>query len=387
LSAHCRKPAAGPRAPHCLADILIGFHEAYLHRYGETMSTAQRKALQCILLCRTEPMGGRRYRCEHCRRDHFAWHSCNHRLCPRCGASETADWVATKLENLLPVDHYMVTFTLPAQLRRLCRGHAEVFYRLLFACCAQAIKDVLKQPRHLGGQCGFWGMLQTWTRELRFHPHIHFIVPGVALDQSGKLKRPKNPAWLACGDVFAARLRTLLLGALGRENLLARERIKELWAIDWNCDVENFGCGKNAIKYLGAYLRKGPISEQRILGVDRRWVTIAVRDRASGEQKPLTIEGVEFVRRYLQHALPAGFHRLRYYGFLHPRARLKLASIRAQLPVPSEVRPVEATPAEPPPVLCPRCKAPMHLIGKQSRAPPHLRTIRRLWTRTNQAAA
>ena len=387
MSRHCRKPAAGPRARHCVADILIGFHQAYLHRYGDTITPCQRKALQSILLCRTEPMGGRRYRCEHCRRDHFAWHSCNHRLCPRCGAAETADWVAAKLENLLPVDHYMVTFTLPVELRELCHRQAEVFYKLFFACSAQAIKDVLKQPRHLGGQCGFFGMLQSWTRELTLHPHIHFIVPAVALAQNGRLKRPKNPGWLARGDVFASRLRTLLLGALGRENPLPAGRINELRAISWNCDVVNFGCGKNAIKYLGAYVRKGPISDCRILGADRQCVTIAVRDRTSGEQKALTIDGVEFVRRYLQHALPTGFHRLRYYGFLHPRARLRLASVRAQLPVPKEIRPVEATPAEPPPVLCPRCKAPMKLIGKQSRAPPHLRTIRRIWTQIYQAAA
>ena len=378
----------GLHARPCVADILIGFHATYLHRYGEAMTTSQRKTLQSILLCRTEPMGGRRYRCEHCQRDHFAWHSCNHRLCPICGATETAGWVAAKLENRLPVDHYMVTFTLPVELRELCHRQAEVFYKLFFASSAQAIKDVLKQPRHLGGQCGFFGMLQTWTQELKLHPHIHFIIPAVGLARDDSLKRPKSPKWLARGDVFASRLQTLLLGALGRENLLPCDRIKELRGISWNCDVVNFGCGKNAIKYLGTYVRKGPISDSRILGADARSVTIAVRDRASGQQKTVTIDSVEFVRRYLQHTLPTGFHRLRYYGFLHPRAGVRLASIRAQLAVPREVRPMEATPAEPPPaVLCPRCKAPMNLIGQRSRAPPHLRTIQRIWTRTNQAAA
>ena len=354
------------------------------------MSVDERRALQSILLCRTQDMGGRSYRCEHCETDHFAWHSCNHRLCPRCGAADTAQWVAAKLEDRIPVDHFMVTFTLPEQLRFLCRLYPETFYRLFFACAAQAIKDVLKQPRHLGGQCGFFGMLQTWTQELRLHPHIHFVVPAVAIDKDGKIKRPRDPKWLARGDVFASRLKTLLLKKLKKEEMLPASDISNLWKIDWNCDVENFGSGENAVKYLGSYVFKGPISDSRILACDGRTVTLSVKDRKSGELHPVEIDGVEFVRRYLQHALPSGFHRLRYHGFLHCRSKEKLQSIRQQLGTdqaqgerPEEIQ--AETKPEPKPMLCPRCREPMICVGHRSRAPPGKRSIDRIW-RTRYAA-
>lgn len=386
MSNACRSHAAGPPAHESVADILIRFHQRFLARYGDDLSTEERLALQSILLCRTQPMGGRSYHCEHCQSDHFAWHSCNHRLCPRCGAADTAQWVGTKLENRLPVDHFMVTFTLPEQLRRLCRYHPEVFYRLFFTCAAQAIKDVLKQPRHLGGQCGFFGMLQSWTQDLRLHPHIHFVVPAIGIDKDGRVKRPRNPKWLAYGEVFASRLKTLLLKAIEKQGMLPVDRIRSLWGIDWNCDVENFGSGENSIKYLGAYLFKGPISNSRILSSDEHSVRISIKDRKSGKRHPLQVDGVEFVRRYLQHALPSGFHRLRYYGFLHCRSRQKLEAIREQLGV--ERREVDnhpPEPIEPKPMLCPRCRQPMLFIGHQSRAPPWERSIARIW-RTQTAA-
>ena len=351
------------------------------------MDATQRKALQSILLCRTEAMGGRRYRCGHCQKDHFAWHSCNHRLCPVCGGAGTAAWVAAKLEERLRVDHYMITFTLPAQLREACLRDPAASYKHFFAFAAKAIKDVLKQPRHLSGQCGFYGMLQTWRQDMGLHPHIHFIIPAVALGSHGRLNYPRRRGWLARGDVFAARLRTLLSTALVRENILPRQQLEGLRTIKWNCDVAHFGDGANAIKYIGAYLHKGPICDSRILEADERSVTIAVKDRTTGKTRPLMIEGADFVRRYLQHALPHGFHRLRYFGFLHPRARATLAAIRARLGGPVRKHLPPAEPAEPPVLLCPHCRRPMVLIGHRSRAPPHQRVIHRLWNRKPRVAA
>lgn len=348
------------------------------------MGAEQRKALQSILTCRTEAMGGRSYRCERCARDHFAWHSCNHRLCPVCGSAGNSEWVAGKLAERLPVEHFMVTFTLPSQLREVCRADPRAFLKAFFAASSQAVKDVLRERRHLGGECGFFGMLQTWTQDLRLHPHIHYVVPAVGIGPGGKVRRPRKAGWLARGDVFAARLRTLLLKALVAEGLATEEQAAPLWKTVWNCDVESFGSGENAIKYLGAYVCKGPISDSRILAVGERTVTVSVKDRESGERGSVEIEGAEFVRRYLQHALPAGFHRLRYYGFLHARARGRLEALRALL---GAVRPVEA-PAprpEPPAMRCPRCGEAMLLTGHRSRAPPHLRTIPALWNRKSAA--
>lgn len=351
------------------------------------MRLDERRALQSILTCRTEAMGGHRYRCEHCDREHFAWHSCNHRLCPRCGSDATREWVADQLENRLPVDHYMLTFTLPSQLRGLCRYQAKNFLKLFFSCSAQAIKDVLKKPRHLGGECGFIGMLQTWTQDLRLHPHIHYIVPAIGIDSKGRIKRPKRKDWLARGEVFAARLRTLLLKEIEKEGLMSSNRLRELWRIGWNCDVENFGSGENALKYVGGYVCKGPMSDSRMLGASSDAVRIATRNRKTGELVPVEIDGVEFVRRYLQHALPGGFHRIRYYGLLHPRAKEKLASIRLQLGLRMKAKEARPEPREAAPPLCPRCRKPMELTGQYSRAPPWGRAIPGIWLRKQKAAA
>jgi len=191
--------------------------DACLDRFGDRLRTEERKALQSIHQCRTPAMGGRSYRCAHCEGNHFAWHSCNHRLCPVCGSAETREWVAGQLGKRLPVEHFLVTFTLPSDLRTLCRREAKTFLSAFFAASSRAIKDVLRERRHLGGDCGFFGALQTWTQDLRLHPHIHYIVPAVAIDGSGKLKRPKRKGWLARGEVLASRMRTLLLRSLEKE--------------------------------------------------------------------------------------------------------------------------------------------------------------------------
>jgi len=377
----CGGHAAGPR----VVDAIERFHLACLERRGGSIGVGQRKALQSILTCRTEAMGGRSYRCDHCDRDHFAWHSCNHRLCPVCGAADTAAWVASRLEARLPVPHYLVTFTLPAQLRELCRRSADAFLRLFFSSAARAVKDVLKDARHLGGDCGFFGMMQTWTQDLKLHPHIHLVVPAVGIGAKGALKRPRNAKWLAKGEVFAARLRTLLLKAIREKGLLGEAEIQSLWRICWNCDVENFGSGENAIKYLGAYVCKGPISDSRILAIDAEAVTISVKDRESGERRAVRIDGAEFVRRYLQHALPSGFHRVRHYGFMHGRSKEKLAAIRELLGAPPVPKPANQPDETAPAMVCPRCGEAMRLVGHRTRAPPHLRTIPEVWNRKSAA--
>lgn len=385
MPCRCRETARAS-----VSEVLLRFYEPFLLRYGSTMTPVQRSALQSILLCRTEAMGGHRYRCTHCRHEHFAWHSCNHRLCPRCGAADTAAWVAQKLEERLPVDHYLVTVTLPAQLRPLCLSRGAEFYRKFFRCSSQAIKDVLADPRHLGGQCGFMGMLQSWRQDLLLHPHIHFIVPGIGLGKDGKITRLKRKGWLVYGEVFAGRLQSLLLNELRGTDWIDSKEVSHLWSIKWNCDVECFGNGENALKYLGRYVFKGPISDARIHKVGTKSVWISVKDRKSGTYHTVEIEGVEFIRRYLLHALPSGFHRIRYYGFLHGRSRAKLNQIRRQLGVlaPDDTsRQKEKAPQPAPRAYhCPRCGNAMIHIEHRSRAPPWQRRIPAIWNTHSKAA-
>jgi|TARA_B110000495_G_C23024887_1_gene608811 hypothetical protein len=289
----------------------------------------------------------------------------------------------------------MVTFTLPAQLRFLCRYNADTFYRLFFACAAQAIKDILADPRHLGGEVGFWGMLQTWTQNLRLHPHIHFMVPAVGLDKAGKIVQPKNPKWFVYGSVFASRLKTHLLRRLKKEKLLEEDLLKELRGIDWNCDVQNFGSGENAIKYLGQYVYTGPIGDSRILSSGADHIVISTKDRDTDETIPVRLDAREFVRRFLLHALPRGFQRVRYFGFLHCTSKKKLALVKDQLAALPDNKKGKSrkTPKsessenkEARAVHCPNCKEVMTWVGRKKRAPPKERSIPSIWIRRQRAA-
>lgn len=393
MAQHCRPGKAwAPLPGHTVASAIRRFHDRFLERHGHAISVEQGLALQSILNCRTKAMGGRRYRCDHCSEDHYAWHSCNHRLCPTCGSSDAADWVAKALAKRLPVRYFMVTFTLPAQLRLLCKYAPRAFYKAFFDCSAQAIRDVLATSGNLGegSEAGFLGMLQTWTQDLRLHPHIHYIVPGIGIDLEGAASHLPDPEWLAYGSVFASRLRTHLLRRLKAEELMDNAAIQPLWKIEWNCDVENFGDGEHALKYLGRYVFKGPVCDSRIVNITGGEVWISVRSRETGKSDTVRIDGIDFVRRYLQHALPPRFHRLRHYGFLHGRSRRKLARLRDQLEsqgLSVAALAVPETPRQPAIHRCPSCKRPMVDTGHRSRAPPGSKTIRKIWRRRFPTAA
>lgn len=210
----------------------------------------------------------------------------------------------------------------------------------------------------------------------------------MALGIDGKIKLPKRKGWLAPGDVFASRLKTHLLKRMKKEGRLTRDQLEALWAIEWNCDVKNFGSGENAFKYLGAYVFKGPICDSRILAVGEDIVTIATKDRESGERRTVPMDGVEFVRRYLKHALPPRIHRLRYFGFLHGKSRIKRESVREQLreiegSVSQSVSTENAVSKErrKPVIRCPNCGAAMTRLGKSARAPPQEKRIPEIWKR------
>ena len=330
-------------------------------------------------------MGGHKCYCAECKDYHFFYHSCNHRNCPICGGQDTVAWVEQRLEQALPLPHYMITFTLPAQLRPLCMHLPEKIYPLFFQCAAQAIKDILANPKHLGIQAGFFGVLQTWQQNLTLHPHIHFVVPAGGLDPEGNLIVAKKQ-WLVWGDVFAKRLKNLLLTALKTAGVADLSVINACWKVDWNADVENFGNGHNAIKYLGRYIYKSAISDARIKHIDQTHVTFTVKDRQIKKTKPIRITGEEFLLRYFTHVMPSKFHRIRYYGFMHPRAKATFAIIQSLLNAISKKQPIDKPKPESSPFKCPKCGKPMDIIEHQPRAPPYKRNLAWIWKPTQKAA-
>jgi len=361
-----------PKSPsYTVADVIQRFAPAYWVRHAKRITLDQRRALQAIFECRTLAMGGHRYDCA-CGHVHHAFHSCNHRLCPRCGSSDTEEWVRKQLGKLLPVPYYMVTFTVPADLRSVLRGNREAM-ELLMRYSSQALAELLADPDRCGfHRHGFFGVYQSWTQDMRFHPHVHFVVPAVGLDEKWRLKRLKNPRFLLHASPLAIRLRTLLVNALHDNDLIDTSAFWELVKIKWNASVDYAGSGENTVKYLGRYIRRSVISDGRILDIKGEIVRIRVKNRDTGTFESKEMDGIEFVRRFLQHALPPRFHRIRYRGFLHARGKSALQWLQTLLQVRlrSTEEPERCSPRE---HRCPHCGEPMLRGRPMPRAPPEHR--------------
>lgn len=303
-----------------LAD-LFRRHGPDLLRGG--LAPAAQKAVTAICRCRTPALGGHRYRCTGCGRDHFAFHSCNHRLCPNCGALDTAEWCEREEKKRLPVPYFLITVTLPDPLRRLCRRHPAILLPMLVREAAGAIEDVARS--RLGGEPGMLAVLHTWTRDLRYHPHAHFVVPGGVWTGSRWI-RPTDPGFFLPARVLSRRVRTRMRGALERAGFAPALKRQE-----WVVHCQPAGSGVTALRYLARYLFRAPIRDERILREADGQVTFAYTYSATRTQRTVTLPVDAFLRRVLDHALPKGLHRIRRFGWLHPRAKSRLRAIQAAL--------------------------------------------------------
>lgn len=251
-----------------LADIFRAVWPGYLARFGRWIPPEQRAAARAILRCRTPALGGQLYRCDSqgCGRIHYTYHSCNHRACPKCGYDDNALWLARQLSRLLPVPYFLLTFTVPEQLREPIRSAMTLWYGALLKECAGALQDIAAHEHYLGAQLGLLCVLQTWTRDLRFHPHVHLLVPGGGLSPDGlRWKRLKDPEFLFPQAKLAARFKGRLKAWLKQDHpeLLAQVPAK-VWCMKWVPDVQAVGSGAAALKYLAAYVNRGPIHPSRI---------------------------------------------------------------------------------------------------------------------------
>jgi hypothetical protein len=363
-------------------DVLRRFLPAYLRDHRHTMGEAQRRAVWAITHCRTAEMGGHLHACGKCHTREFHFHSCNHRSCPQCGKDATAGWVQRELGKRVGAPYFMVTFTLPEELRPLFfTPLAKPIYQLFFAAASSALSDTLANPKWLSAKTsGFTMILHTWNQRLHFHPHLHCIVPGAGIAATGRVITVKNANFLvpqpALRSVFRARFRDGL-AELAQEHDLP-ETHPAVWRKDWGVHLQPFGTGENIIKYLGAYVCRTAIGDSRILSITDRHVSFRWKDRANGDaQRIETIEGVEFVKRHLRHVLPRGLRAVRYYGFCHPAAKIKRERIAFHTGRPMLVGAAPVTPAKPPHVVsCPCCGEPMKKILRllpawnPGRAPP-----------------
>lgn len=351
-----------------LADVLRRHWPAYERKYRARLLPSHRRAVTAILFCRTPALGGQLYRCD-CGREHFAYHSCNHRACPRCGHADATQWLERQRRKLLPVPYYLITFTVPAQLRRTIRSHQKALYSLLLRHSAAALQEVARDHKDLGAQVGFLAVLQTWTRDLRYHPHVHCVVPGGGLS-ADRLRwiSPRRPGYFLPQAALARRFRTRLKNALQQQHPLLWAQIPgTAWAQDWVADVQPVGTGEPALKYLAAYVYRTALSAERIVADDGHFVTLTYRDSQDRTTHSVHLLAEAFLHRFLQHVLPQGLQRVRHFGFLSAAAKAQWQRVCTLLDwqAPPPIRPQPL-----PPPQCPCCHKPMTLIGRLPRAPP-----------------
>jgi hypothetical protein len=377
-----------------LGEIFRRYGPAYRARYGSTLSQSQKEAMQAIAQCRTEALGGHLYTCPACQTTRYSYHSCRNRHCPTCQQDATQAWLAEQHALLLPVPYFLVTFTLPSELRAIARAHPQTIYPLLFRTSAAALQQLAQDPRFLGGQIGMLGVLQTWTRDLRYHPHVHYLVVALALSPDAKRwlvgKRDFLVHVKLLGKLFRAKFREALLQTPWVDQVHARA-----WAKPWVVDCRPVGSGASALKYLAPYIFRIALSNNRIEQVANDVVTFRYTKGKTGAQKRATLPVDTFIGRFLAHVLPKGFVKVRYYGLLAVGKRRLLAEVRSilalrQLAAPP---PVVAAALEPLVVVpdvgrCPSCGQPMQIVQTlppkrqherleamvgepSSRAPPH----------------
>jgi len=331
--------------------------------------------MKAIEDCRTQALGGQVYHCTSCDQFRYSYHSCQNRHCPKCGNDGATAWLARQRDRLLPVPHFLVTFTLPESLRKLARSHQKLVYNLLFRASAAALQKLARDPRFIGGQLGLVGVLQTWTRDLRYHPHIHYLVPAGGLAPDGQWLPAKHPKFLvpvkALGKIFRAKFRDAL-----KKTSLYLQLPPQIWNQDWVVDCEPVGSGQATLKYLAPYVFRVALSNNRILKLENGQVTFRYQDGETKKQQIATLPAPEFIRRFLQHVLPHRFQKVRCFGFFRSQQRSHLQQIKACLAVPASAKdslpqplPTDDTGNEPHPkvIRCPQCGRPMQLVEQLPR--------------------
>jgi len=362
---------------------------AYLERFGASLPGRQRQVLKKILSCRTPALGGQLFQCPDCPGFHYQYHSCNDRHCPQCGQSDADAWLERQRARLLlPVPYFLVTFTVPEELRRFLRSHPQIGLDRLFAASAQALQDLALNPKRLGAQLGMLGVLHTWSRTLIFHPHVHYLIPGGGLSADGRRWVPARHQYLLPHRALGDRCRTLFKERLLKEHPeLFAQVPAQVWKRHWNVGAQAAGSGENALRYLARYVFKTATSNRPVSLRPEGKVRWPYRDSQTRQDTAILLEPLEWVRRFLQHILPRHFARVRTFGWLHPAARVRGNRVRALLrekplltdaekqtwqpPADPEaaVPDGEAPPPAPPaplnhqPLLCPRCQKAMRLTG------------------------
>jgi hypothetical protein len=359
-----------------LAEVFRQHGTAYRQKHTQNLLPSHRQAMRAIEQCRTEALGGHVYRCPDCGAEQYSYHSCRNRHCPKCQNQAAQVWLEKQNDFRLPTTYFLLTFTLPKELRRLARSNQKLFYNLLFRVSAAATQKLAQDPRYIGGQAGLIGVLHTWGRTLSYHPHIHYLVPAGGIDQDSHWVPARKSFLLpvkALSKIFRAKFRQAL-----QKTPCYAEIPGVVWKRPWVVHCKAGGDGRSALKYLAPYIFRVAISNRRIVKITNSQVSFRYRATQTGKTKTCTLAAEEFMRRFLQHVLPKGFVKVRYYGFFSPGWRTRLARLRKQL---ADIQPAacgedcgaQAQPDHSVGLLCPLCGQIMlkrKTIPPQARQPP-----------------
>jgi len=338
-----------------VADVFRRYGEAYRQEHCASMSVAQRRVMTAIEVCRTAALGGHLEQCDHCGHQRNAYNSCSDRHCPKCQSLARAHWIQARQAELLNTEYFHVVFTLPDQIATIAYQNKRELYGILFRTAAETLRTIAADPKHLGAEIGLFAVLHTWGQNLLHHPHLHCVVPGGGLS-------PDGTAWIACqaGFFLSVRVLSRLFRRLFLEYLVkafdagkleffsSLESLRDRHSFldylaptretEWVVYAKRpFAGPEQVLDYVGRYTHRVAISNNRLLDVTEGKVTFRYKDyRHDAQQKTMTLEAEEFIRRFLLHVLPEGFQRIRYYGFLANRYRAqKLAHCRDLLGMPA----------------------------------------------------
>jgi len=312
-----------------LASLARQYQAAFLSSYQYKITSEHAQALKALIHCRTPACGEMQYDCEPCQQKQIFCHSCGHRSCPQCQHRTNSQWLAKQQQKLLPVHYFMVTLTLPYELRIFVWQHQKAAYSAIFNAATETLNQFAKNDKQLLGKLGMTAVLHTHSRRLEYHPHLHVLIPAGSINSSQTLWREKNLAYLFNGRALSAVFRAKFLAQIKAAKLNIPKTLPKKWIVQ----CQSVGRGEPALKYLSRYLYRGVITEKNILKHQDGNVTFRYKDSQTGAWKTRTETAVKFLWLVLQHVLPKGFRRTRDYGFLHGNAKPLLRKIQLVLKV------------------------------------------------------
>jgi hypothetical protein len=312
-----------PRTGIDLADVVRRFGSAYRAHYGQGMMPSQKKALADIVTCCTPERGGRLYHCDACDESFWRYHCCRNRACPKCHGRQTQQWLQQREAELLPCDYFHAVVTVPAQLHAAFRRHQKLLYGLLMQVAAQSVLELCAQQRHLGALPGMLAVLHTWNGRLGYHPHVHLLITGGGITPDGQHWQPARGEFLVPVAQLSRKVAARFRDALKAKAPAVWASLPgAVWQRPWVTFCKHYGQGNDAVlNYLSRYVFRTALSKARLLSMDQTHVTFRWKDRNANTWRTERLEGVAFLKRFLQHVLPRGFHKVRYYGLWHPSKR------------------------------------------------------------------